>query len=337
MEGLNNMLKTVNQNGWLRGFRVPNNAGNEMEVSHLLYVDDTLVLCEAKAEQMRYLRLILIVFEFVSGLHVNWRKSRLIPVKEVADAQVLAGILGCEIDCLPTAYLGLSLGSRNKVMEVWSGVVERVERRLARWKTQYLSLGGRVILINVVLDSLPTYVMSLFPIPAKVEKRFNNENQALWKEVVINKYGQQGQWCTKPVTTAYAVSVWRSIRAQWPTFNANVGFTVGNRRKISFWNDNWLGYAPLKDMFPHLFCLSLVSEASIGDTWSLQGWNLYFRRSLNDWEVIRVTELLKDLDTFNGTSHNEDSMIWKSDGKDFTVKSVYTLLNSTGHQNTSWP
>lgn len=267
------------------------------------------------------------MFEFVSGLHVNWRKGRLIQVKEVADAKVLAGILGCEIDCLPTTYLGLSLGSRNKAMEVWSGVVERVERRLARWKTQYLSLGGRVILINVVLNSLPTYVMSLFPIPAKVETRldslrrnflwqgskdkksfhlvnwkaattskaeggglgiknirtqnksllmkwlwrFNNENQALWKEVMINKYGQQGQWCTKPVTTAYGVGVWRSIRAQWPTFNANVGFTVGNRRKISFWNDNWLGHAPLKDMFPDLFCLSLAPEASIEDTWSLQG------------------------------------------------------------------
>lgn len=40
-------------------------------------------------------------------------------------------------------------------------------------KAQYLSLGGRVILINTVLDSLPTYVMSLFPTPSKVVKKLD--------------------------------------------------------------------------------------------------------------------------------------------------------------------
>lgn len=45
------------------------------------------------------------------------------------------------------------------------------ERRLATWKIQYLSLGGRVVLVNSVLDALPTYVMSLFPLLATV--RYN--------------------------------------------------------------------------------------------------------------------------------------------------------------------
>lgn len=49
------------------------------------------------------------------------------------------------------------------------GVLDRCERRLARWKAQYLSLGG-VVLVNSVLDSLPIYVMSLFPIPDNVRK-----------------------------------------------------------------------------------------------------------------------------------------------------------------------
>lgn len=51
--------------------------------------------------------------------------------------------------------------------------MEKTEKKLSKWKTRYLSLGGRITLINSVLDPLPTYIMSLFPIPSKVEKRLD--------------------------------------------------------------------------------------------------------------------------------------------------------------------
>lgn len=54
--------------------------------------------------------------------------------------------------------------------------------KLAKRKAQYLSLGGRLILISSVLDSLPTYVMSLFPIPAKVVKKLDRlRRKFLWQ------------------------------------------------------------------------------------------------------------------------------------------------------------
>lgn len=92
----------------------------------------------------------------------------LFPVNKVDNIQVLAGVLGCEVGSSPTVYLGLSLGAKSKAMEIWNGVIERCEKRLYNWKGQYLSLGGRIILVYSVLDALPTYVMSLFPIPSKV-------------------------------------------------------------------------------------------------------------------------------------------------------------------------
>lgn len=73
MEGLNSMLKMASVNGWIRGFQV--NSRNEgMEVSHLFYADDTLIFCDDKLEQLRVIRLILTVFEAISGLHINWGK-----------------------------------------------------------------------------------------------------------------------------------------------------------------------------------------------------------------------------------------------------------------------
>lgn len=61
------------------------------------------------------------------------------------------------------------------------GIIEKTEKKLASFKAQFLSLGGRIIFINSVLYSLPTYVMSLFPLPSKVEERLDKlRRDFLW-------------------------------------------------------------------------------------------------------------------------------------------------------------
>lgn len=88
---------------------------------------------------------------------------------------------------LPTTYLGMPLGNKYKALKIWDGILEKTERKLARWKAQYLSLGGRLILINSVLDSLPTYVISPFLIPSKVTKKLGRQRRDfLWQD---NKEG----------------------------------------------------------------------------------------------------------------------------------------------------
>lgn len=53
---------------------------------------------------------------------------------------------------------------------------------MASWQQQYLSLGGRVTLINSVLDSIPTYFMSLFRIPTEVQEQLNKLRRSfLWE------------------------------------------------------------------------------------------------------------------------------------------------------------
>ncbi|WMV24735.1 hypothetical protein MTR67_018120 [Solanum verrucosum] len=173
VEGLNNMLKTAHTKGWIRGFNVANEGNLRLEVTHLQYADDTLIFCDAEESQLKILRVILILFEATSGLHINWRKSLIFPINEVNRMQHLTEILGGEIGKLPTVYLGMPLGDKSKSNEIWNGVLERCERRLSRWKAQYLSSGGRLTLINSVLDALPTYLMSVFPLTPKVEERID--------------------------------------------------------------------------------------------------------------------------------------------------------------------
>ena len=68
-------------------------------------------------------------------------------------------------------YLGLPLGASFKLKAMWVDLEDLMSRRLAHWKSLYLSKGGRVTLIKSTLSNLPTYMLSLFPIPTYVAKR----------------------------------------------------------------------------------------------------------------------------------------------------------------------
>lgn len=60
--------------------------------------------------------------------------------------------------------------------------------------------------------------------------------------------------------------------------------------------------------YPDLFILSTNLEAMVNEVWSLHGWNLRFRRILNDWEIGRVAALLQVLNDFRGTNMEVDSV-----------------------------
>ena len=65
-------------------------------------------------------------------------------------------------------YLVLPLGAKFKDRAIWNSILERMERRLMSWKRLYLSKGGKITLIKNTLSSLPTYFLSLFPIPVDI-------------------------------------------------------------------------------------------------------------------------------------------------------------------------
>ena len=55
----------------------------------------------------------------------------------------------------------------------WSVIEERFKRKLSTWKAKHLSYGGRLVLLNSVLSSLPMFMMSFFEIPKGILKRLD--------------------------------------------------------------------------------------------------------------------------------------------------------------------
>ena len=54
-------------------------------------------------------------------------------------------------------YLGMPLGAHYKDPSIWNSILEKMERRLSRWKQLYLSKGSKLILLKSTLSSFPTF------------------------------------------------------------------------------------------------------------------------------------------------------------------------------------
>ena len=134
-------------------------------------------------------------FEAMAGLKINLAKNEIIPVGIVPNLVELASELGCKIGSLPTSYLGLPLGAKHKALGVWDSIEERYRKKLAAWKTQYISKGGRITLIRSTLSSLPIYYLSLFRMPQIVCARLERiQRQFLWGGSVPEKKISLVRW-----------------------------------------------------------------------------------------------------------------------------------------------
>lgn len=63
--------------------------------------------------------------------------------------------------------------------------MERIDRKLSSWKGKYLSMGGRITLLKVVLTSIPIYLLFGFRCPVSLVKRIEKIQQGfLWNDTL---------------------------------------------------------------------------------------------------------------------------------------------------------
>lgn len=138
-------------------------------LSILQYADDTILFMNHDIAKTRNLKLILCAFEQLSGLKINYHKSEIFCFGEAKNhEQMYSSLFGCKSGSYPFRYLGIPMHYRKLRKADWNKVLERIEKKLSSWKGKHLSTGGRLVLINSVLSSLPLYMMSFFEIPRKV-------------------------------------------------------------------------------------------------------------------------------------------------------------------------
>ncbi|GMJ03511.1 hypothetical protein HRI_004020300 [Hibiscus trionum] len=170
-EALSALLKKAASLGFFNGV----NFGNQgVSITHLQFADDLIVFCGASSKEICNIISTLRGFEIVSGLKLNLSKSDLIGINiEVSRTQAWADSIGCKRKELSCKYLGVPLGINKNSVVMWNPVIEKFESKFAGWKSKLLSLGGRIVLIKVVLTNLPVFYMFLFHMPTAVSSKLN--------------------------------------------------------------------------------------------------------------------------------------------------------------------
>ncbi|GKV35275.1 hypothetical protein SLEP1_g43574 [Rubroshorea leprosula] len=379
--------------GFLEGVEVGNKG---FKVTHLQYADDTLMFGTATDENVWAMKSILRTFKLISRLKINFNKSQLIGIG-VKDEwlEKMAWILCCKKGSLPFKYLGIPIGGRSGKLSLWKPVLEGVTKKLSAWKGRYLSLGGRITLINLVLSSLPVFWMSVYMISKgtillldKIRRRFLwggveggkkinwvrwdkvcrdkdqgglgvkdlrkfnlallgkwwgrlvNDEEGLWKKVLLQKYGREGEprynWLRDG--NGFGSRWWRDIcrlnvidkdNGGWLAKGLNI--KIGEGGSVKFWWDDWSGKGLLANKYLRLYLISagkdnLVSQMGrwLDGSWI---WNLQWRRRLYSWEVLEEAEILKEIQETTIMKGKTDVWEWvHSNNGVYTTKSAYKAL-----------
>jgi hypothetical protein len=125
LEALSKMIYALVNGGLLSGFTVGPRSGGAINISHLLFVDDTLIFSEANPDHLCNLRCLFLCFEAVSGLRINLAKSEFVLVGNVINVEGLASIFDSRVSSLPMKYLGHPLGVLFKAKSIWDGLLRR--------------------------------------------------------------------------------------------------------------------------------------------------------------------------------------------------------------------
>lgn len=106
-----------------------------------------------------------------AGMQISFPKSCLFAINlQDAFKQSVITIFPLELRdlCQGLTYLGYLLRPNAYLVNDWPWIVRKVESRILCWQNQKLSLGGRLVLLNSVLENLPIYWFSLAHFPMSI-------------------------------------------------------------------------------------------------------------------------------------------------------------------------
>ncbi|XP_019150554.1 PREDICTED: uncharacterized protein LOC109147346 [Ipomoea nil] len=139
-------------------------------VSHLFFADDMILFKEATVDQALEMKDCLSSFYTSSGQKMNFHKSTIFFSKNtpIALQESISSLVGIPKVEDPGKYLGVPSVHGKLKKQAFSGILERVQNKLAGWRSRTLSLAGRQVLAQSVLSTISYYSMQTMPTPAGI-------------------------------------------------------------------------------------------------------------------------------------------------------------------------
>ena len=141
-------------------------------ISHIQYADDTVIMIDGSIQSVVNLRLIQYCFEWLSGLKINYHKSDVFGFgMDQGEKECLANMLNCKLGAWPLKYLGIPIAESRLGSSAFNHIKQKMVKKIDPWKGKHLSAGGKLVLTNSCLSSLPIYTMNFYLLP----KGFHHE------------------------------------------------------------------------------------------------------------------------------------------------------------------
>lgn len=145
-----------------------------MQMTHMQFADDTILFIDNDLRSIKAIKILLKLFELISGLKINYQKSFLYgSAADEHNIPLWASILSCNVGSWPLQYLGASIGKSPRLSGFWDPLVNKVHNTLKKWRNVGTSIAGRLIVLKSVLDSIPIYWLGLYKIPSGVIDRLD--------------------------------------------------------------------------------------------------------------------------------------------------------------------
>lgn len=170
------MIHVAQNNGMVSGLvagLVPHLKQNGMAI--LKYADDTFLLMDDDKNKAVNTKLLLYSYEAMSSLKINFQKSEVLVIGgNDGDVVHFANMFNCQTG-------GMTFEILRGTCELFQvKLEERLMKRLDGLKGGSLSLGGKNVLINSSLSSIPIYHMSLYLLPKTVLNRMDIIRTFFW-------------------------------------------------------------------------------------------------------------------------------------------------------------
>lgn len=153
---------------------------NALIVSHLLFADDCFLFFRAEPSEALAMKNILEVYESASGQAINYQKSEIFFSRNVSQTNQhnITNILQVQVVLGTDKYLGLPSMIGRSRKATFNFIKDRIWKKINSWSSKCLSKAGHEVLIKSVLQSIPTYFMSIFTLPTslcdEIEKMLNS-------------------------------------------------------------------------------------------------------------------------------------------------------------------
>ncbi|CAL8162128.1 unnamed protein product [Prunus armeniaca] len=283
------------------------------------------------------------------GQMLNVDKSSLFLSPNVSDtlAREISIMLIISPTLDPGTYLGLpSIWGRSKTAAL-NYIVDRIQKKVQGWKSKFLNLAGKEVLIKAVALAMPMYPMSCFKFPSTTCKQINgvlskfwwsngdsnahshwkrwecwciwNNPDAFWVHVLKAKYFPDGDFL-KARRGPCPSWAWASLLEGRKIMSDGAIWQIGNGLKVKIWRDNWLHHKSILRPKPTIIVSgpipTLVNDLTDRD---LREWNLAGISNVID---PTVAKLIRAIPLRNLT--RKDTLIWpwNKDGL-FSVQSGY--------------